>query len=147
MFDNIGGKIKTLTKVIFAIMVTCSIILNVIGGVVLGKAFRGIIPGILLFLLVIISIGLGVLFSWIFCFFMYGFGELIESQTSTAENTGFMLTKLDSGASGSASVRPSSSAAFRKDGAKENGAWQCKYCGYENPDIISFCRNCQKSRY
>ncbi len=124
MFDNIGGKIKTLTKVIFAIMVTCSIILNVIGGVVLGKAFRGVIPGLLIFLLVIIAIGLGVLLSWIFCFFMYGYGELIESSSRARANTEKMRTLIrpgmNSNAVSSEDIKRASSAAREGPSASRN---------------------------
>lgn len=135
MFKDIGRKIKTLTKVFFAILVVISIIMNVVGGVLL-YSFLG--HGLLVFLLVVIAIGLGVLFSWICCFFLYGFGELVDSSAGTAENTQFMLTRLSS---------KGSSSAFKKTVNKNSGTWECEYCGYENPDIASFCRNCQKTRY
>ena len=71
MFDNIGGKIKTLA------VVTC--FLGIISSVIVGlsQLDHG---GILILLL-------GCLGSWIGAFFIYGFGELIEQATITAENT------------------------------------------------------------
>ena len=71
MFDNIGGKIKTLA------VVTC--FLGIISSVIVGlsQLDHG---GILILLL-------GCLGSWIGAFFIYGFGELIEQATIAAENT------------------------------------------------------------
>ena len=71
MFDNIGGKIKTLA------VSTC--ILGIIASVITGLSqldHGGIL--ILLF---------GCMGSWIGAFFIYGFGELIEQATIAAENT------------------------------------------------------------
>lgn len=68
MFNNIGGKIKTLAKFVAWI----GIIGSIIGGIALiatDDAF--IATGI------IVLLG-GSLLSWIGSFFTYGFGELIE---------------------------------------------------------------------
>jgi len=67
MFDNIGGKIKTLAKAQFGIGVVAFCIAGIsvmsVGNVLLG----------------ILTIGLGLLGSWIGSFFTYGLGELIET--------------------------------------------------------------------
>ena len=69
MFNNIGGKIKALAKVICWI----GIIASVIGGIVLMIHDEDmILYGILT------AVG-GALFSWIGSFFTYGFGELIDN--------------------------------------------------------------------
>ena len=78
MFDNIGGKIKVLAKII------CfgGIILSPIIGIIMLASGGDISGGV--GLMVIIG---GCLGSWIGSFFVYGFGELIEKTTEIAENT------------------------------------------------------------
>lgn len=71
MFNNIGGKIKTLAKVICWI----GIIGSIIGGIGCIAADEDMILYGLL-----IAVG-GSLFSWIGSFFTYGFGELIENSS------------------------------------------------------------------
>lgn len=74
MFDNIGGKIKTLAKAQFGIGVVAFCIAGIsvmsVGNVLLG----------------ILTIGLGLLGSWIGSFFTYGLGELIETAKELNQN-------------------------------------------------------------
>ena len=77
MFNNIGGKIKGLAIIIFAI----GLIISFSVGFVLiknGNSSRGI--------LVII---LGSLISWISVFTLYGFGQLVENSDILVEETRF----------------------------------------------------------
>ena len=74
MFDNIGEKIKTLAKVISGIGIACSVIV----GITLTFDPRNQLIGILV-------IFLGSLFSWVSCFFTYGFGELIANTSAIEE--------------------------------------------------------------
>lgn len=74
MFSNIGGKIKGLAQVLCWI----GIIGSIIYGIVLISASsrmrysdNTVVAG------VVVMIG-GSVFSWVFSFFTYGFGELIE---------------------------------------------------------------------
>lgn len=69
MYDNIGSKIKTLAKVIFIIIASLSLIAGVL---ILFIVDNGFIIGIL-------TVGIGVLLSWVGTFFLYGFGQLIEN--------------------------------------------------------------------
>ena len=71
MFDNIGGKIKTLATVVCWI----GIVVSVIYGLVLldYSAAAGILTMVL-----------GSLLSWISSFTLYGFGQLIEKTTEIA---------------------------------------------------------------
>lgn len=71
MFDNIGGKIKALAKVI------CWI--GIIASCVVGFATLMKNPGTGLLIA-----GVGSLSSWIGSFFMYGFGQLIENSDRLA---------------------------------------------------------------
>ena len=68
MFKNIGGKIKTLAKLVTWI----GIIGSIIGGIIIMSNNEGLaIVGLLVMLI-------GSLISWVGSFFTYGFGELIE---------------------------------------------------------------------
>lgn len=76
MFDNIGGKIKSLAKVVTWIGIVCSIIAGI---AVLANADSSIswvgiliIPG-------------GIVISWISSLTLYGFGELVANSSIIAE--------------------------------------------------------------
>ncbi len=72
MFDNIGKKIKSLVKTIFAIEVVLFVLLIMIFGLQPLSFF--------------ISLA-GVFLAWISSFVMYGFGELIDnSQKHSIQN-------------------------------------------------------------
>ncbi len=74
MYENIGGKIKTLAKVICWV----EIIACVVGGIVLcciGADSRG---GEILVLSGVALMILGPLFSWVGSFLLYGYGDLIS---------------------------------------------------------------------
>ncbi len=75
MYDNIGGKIKTLAQLTFAVLTTSSLVISLINFV---QEFYDI--GVILLLTV-------PLFAWILSLLLYGFGELIEKTTEIAENT------------------------------------------------------------
>ena len=87
MFDNIGGKIKTLAKVICWAGIGFSIffgLLVFIGCALSESGFFDVVIGFFLGILLII---IGSLASWIGSFFLYGFGELIERTAEIAQNT------------------------------------------------------------
>ena len=76
MFDNIGGKIKALAKVLCWLGIIASVISG-IAIIVMASQNRyssgtGVVSGLL-------TIVLGCLGSWIGSFFTYGFGQLIEN--------------------------------------------------------------------
>ena len=74
MFDNIGGKIKTLAEVVCGLGITLFVLAAILIGMQ-GDIFTG--------LLVLV---LGSLGTWIGGFFTYGFGELIENTTRIHED-------------------------------------------------------------
>lgn len=78
MFDNIGGKIKSLAKTIFII----ETIICIIGGLVMltEGSDEAMIYGV-------ITIIVGPLTAWVSSWLLYGFGELIEKTCEIAENT------------------------------------------------------------
>ena len=71
MFENIGGKTKSLAKIV------CW--LGIIGSVIGGFVYVYINNDGVLFLFIA---GGGSLISWLSSFFVYGFGELIDSVQS-----------------------------------------------------------------
>ena len=90
MFNNIGGKIKALAKVLCWIGIGISVIMAIAvwangsgsvsynsygSNVAVGGFFGGLL--ILVF---------GCLFSWIGSFFAYGFGQLIEDTEEIRKN-------------------------------------------------------------
>ena len=85
MYNNIGGKIKFLAKVIAWIGIIASIITGIIW-IIIGIANASSGGGISMLIGIGIMIG-GFLWSWISSWGLYGYGELIEKTAETAENT------------------------------------------------------------
>lgn len=86
MFENIGGKIKVLAKVVFWIGVGSSIL----GGLaVLFVCFSTLEPVFMLMGVIYCAliIGLGALLSWIGVFFMYAFGQITENVETIGETS------------------------------------------------------------
>ena len=81
LFDNAGGKIKTLAKIFFYVGIVVSVVLWII--ILFEAASVGDIPLVFLSVLVLI---LGFLMSWISNILIYGFGCLIESNEGILEN-------------------------------------------------------------
>ena len=78
MYDHIGGKIKILAKVTFAIVAIASIV----GGFALLDGSDG---------LSMILVICGPLISWISSLLLYGFGEIIDKLCDIEHNTGIMM--------------------------------------------------------
>ncbi len=83
MFDNIGGKIKVLAKVLCWIGIIGFVILAFVMFDIGSKYYSNVTERILGW---VFLIG-GPLISWIISFFIYGFGELIEKATQIEINT------------------------------------------------------------
>ena len=77
MYDNIGGKIKTLAKGIF--------IVESISFVIGGIAFMAIDSEFIVYGLLLLFFG--PLVAWVSSWITYGFGELIEKVTEIESNT------------------------------------------------------------
>ena len=84
MYNNIGGKIKSLARVICII----GIVLSVIGGIIImaqgfdEARFYAKRIAVEAFFVGILAIGLGSLVSWLSCFLLYGFGQLIDDTSA-----------------------------------------------------------------
>ena len=75
MFDNIGGKIKKLAKILCWVGIVLSVLVGLITVIAAGaaNASASAVFGALL------GTAVGVLASWIGSFFTYGFGQLVEN--------------------------------------------------------------------
>ena len=90
MFQNIGKKIKTVAIVIMIV----GIVLSVLGGLVaffeeysVGNIFSA-------FLTFLTVAGLGILFSWLSVFILYGFGELVDQSMTMTQRQEEILRLL-----------------------------------------------------
>ena len=134
MFDNIGGKIKTLAVVICVI----GMISSVIGGIVLWTQNSRYAPTILPGIIVIVA---GCLGSWVGSFFTYGFGELIENTDRIVYNTSRMANNQGSApAARTTPINPPRPVV--SSGTTDAGFWRCKSCGTTNKSHDVFCRDC-----
>lgn len=80
MFNNPGGKLKSLAKVFFWL----NLILFILGGIFLiVMAIENDVP--MLILAGVLAIGVGILIAWLSTILLYAFGELVESNTRLAE--------------------------------------------------------------
>lgn len=84
MFDNVGGKIKALVKIIFAIETAVAILV----GIFLIFSSFSPLPGLLV-------MTLGPILAWISSWLLYGFGEIIEKSIEIEENTRRMCNMLE----------------------------------------------------
>lgn len=77
MFDNIGGKIKSLAQVVCWIGIICSVIY----GIIITSSDEEM--AVLGFIIIVI----GSLISWVSSFTLYGFGQLIENTDQLVHST------------------------------------------------------------
>ena len=83
MFNNIGGKIKVLAKVLCWV----GIIVSVLVGIILiasaagGSGYSGFTDSATI-VLGILTIIVGSISSWVGSFVLYGFGELVENSSA-----------------------------------------------------------------
>lgn len=117
MFTNIGGKIKVLAKIICWVGIAVSAF---VGLNMCSKSWQAAVGFV--YLLV------GPLASWIGSSFIYGFGELIETNAEIRD----MLSQR-----GLKSSAPSVSTA---------SGWICGNCGKENSNVSSQCKGCGEYR-
>jgi len=79
MFNNIGGKIKALAKLVCWIGIVCSVIAGMI--MIANAVYVSALVLAIIFVLV------GSLISWISSFTLYGFGQLIENTDRLVQNS------------------------------------------------------------
>jgi len=153
MFNNIGGKIKKLAIVLTVI----GIILSVVTGfspftltVKDSNSEPDLLGGLL-------TVGIGVLSSWLGSFLLYGFGELIEKSAITAENTEHLCQLVQSGRGLAVQQRRcptcgnvSTDTICARCGApmgveQPSAGWTCPICGTLNHNHQN-CRKCEQKK-
>ncbi len=87
MWDNIGGKIKTLAKVIFWVQSVLALIGVILSWFIVNWRYLNGTVIILIILGSILALAIAILIFWVCSFLLYGFGQLIESSEGTAYNT------------------------------------------------------------
>ena len=148
MFDNIGGKIKTLAAVLCYIGIIASLMIAIV--LWTQNSYHN----------ATVALGFGVLIggcigSWVGSFFMYGFGELIEETTLTRQINQQILQRLggadEKERSGSAPVRDVPVAFTNPTRQSKvapihttvtSGGWMCKKCGTRNGSNDISCKDC-----
>ena len=90
MFQNIGKKIKTVAIVI---MIT-GILLAALGGLVAFLEEYSVSNLFEAFLTFLTVAGLGILFSWLSVFILYGFGELVDQSMAMTQRQEEILRLL-----------------------------------------------------
>lgn len=143
MFDNVGGKIKELTRWICLISMAAFVITGLV--IMISDSFFG---GLL-------TAVVGAAGAWAGSFVLYGFGELVESamvlrdaelkrqheQEQKPEGGRRSRTRTQSEQSSGYSL--SQLAAQRE--AKTTG-WRCKKCGKMNTTTALYCVDCGGDR-
>lgn len=137
MFDNIGGKLKTVAVVVCVL----GIILSVVYGVMLFSS--SFVSGLL-------AMVLGALLSWLSTLTLYGFGVLIEETVRNREISAQLLSVLkpeQPPVQSESSKRAASIGSYTIPGAKTTDSgivdgWKCQHCGTTNQAAAQFCRDC-----
>ena len=137
MFDNIGGKIKTLAQVVCWLGI---IISGIYGIGMMAVDVHLVLAGII----VIVT---GSLMSWLSSFALYGFGELIENSQMIRYNTD-RINKLLETIAPKEEKEPvkktktpyvSSNSTVKKT---YDGGWICKKCSTKNMGNSTYCKDC-----
>ncbi len=150
MFNNIGGKIKAVAKILCWIGISASII----GAIVLWsshnqynymtRTYNDTLGTGFVVLLV------GCIGSWVSAFFMYGFGELIDETTMNRRLNEEMYKMMyeqhhpDEEPTGAA--RAAAIGSHSIEGGKPEKAWKCSKCLGYNSSAVVVCKFCGKSK-
>lgn len=86
-YENIGGKIKNLTKLIF--------IIEAIGIVIIGLVFLSRSDSLTLSIIEVLVLFFGLAVAWVGSWLLYAFGELVEKTSDNENNTRQILKKLN----------------------------------------------------
>ena len=134
MFQNIGGKLKGLARVLFILCV----IAGLVGAIVLWNikvysrysethpyigAGIGVLAG-------------GFLVGWLSSAFIYAFGQLVQNSDKLVDQNTQILNRLERP---EATERPAAKPVIA-------GTWKCKSCGAENSKSANICLSCGEKR-
>ena len=134
MFDNVGGKLKTIAKVEMSIGIVASVILGFtfITG---GRVFAGLL-----------ITAIGILLSWLGSLVIYGIGQAVENSETILYSVRIQKnTEKDKSNVSTAPVNVDHYIIDEVAAQKEASAEWCCECGRVNKKYVSTCA-CGKSR-
>lgn len=126
MFDNIGGKIQVLAKIICWIGIIACIIVGII--IIVNATQYRYTRTDEVFIGIVVIIG-GSIFSWIGSFVLYGFGELVENSS---------LIRYELSKRNSSSNTLETSSVLQSESTSEP-FWVCPHCTKHNPPTLQVC--------
>ena len=147
MFNNVGKKIKIIAKIIFVLICVVAVIaiiadlfITLQAGQVSEKVSAQ--AWVTFFIVVAISI-IAVSLSAVALFFIYGYGELIETNQEIRDGLNYLIQER------SIAIDKAYNSAPEKGNAttENSGKWECKKCGEENSNNTIICKNCGKNMY
>lgn len=124
MFRNVGEKLKVVAIISLIIGIIASFIIGIVE--IIG----------LQFIVGIITIALGIVSSLIPAWVLYAIGEIAENTEAILS----MLVRINSNNENNTKIKPVGKYADSKD-----DSWICS-CGERNPNIVSSCQICNRSR-
>ena len=128
MFDYMGEKIKGLGKVYCWIGIVASVIAGI--AIVIAGGVLGGVAGALLGLLIgAIYAAIGSVLSWVSCFVLIGYGELVDN----TETITYMIAKSLNTENTNGNIGVSNT-------------WVCANCGHENSNNFGQCKKCGQNR-
>ena len=119
MFDNIGGKIKTLAKVVCWI----GIIACIITGIVQMATDEDLV------LAGILTAVVGSLLSWVSSFVLYGFGQLVENSDEIVFQNNKLIDIKDDKQNHNTPPSNSSNVKTPFNPPESQHKWKCVSCG------------------
>lgn len=141
MFDNVGGKIKDLTRWICLISMAAFVITGVV--IMFSESFFG---GLL-------TAVVGAASAWAGSFVLYGFGELVESamvlRDAELKRQREQEQKPEGGRRSRTQSEQSSGYSLSQLAAQREGktaGWRCKKCGKMNTTTALYCIDCGGDR-
>ena len=146
MFENAGGKIKTLAVVLFAF----GIIGSIVCAIALGRTPDRWGEMHFNFLLFIAILAGGVLSGFISSLFLYAFGEMAENIQFIARSTdetaqavkAAAKTAEQPAAAGTSAPAPGPRPVFSNRNASLSDTWVCQKCGTRNKQPNMYCKDC-----
>ena len=147
MFNNVGKKIKIIAKIIFVLICVVAVIaiiadlfITLQAGQVSEKVSAQ--AWVTFFIVVAISI-IVVSLSAVALFFIYGYGELIETNQEIRDGLNYLIQERSIAIAKTYNSEPEK----ENEVTGHSGKWKCTKCGEENSNDTIICKNCGKNMY
>ena len=139
MFENIGGKIKTLAVLV------CGF--GMVGSMAFGlRIMTSSSRTTEAFILGVGVIILGCLLSWVSVFLLYGFGELIEKTCSIESMMRMKQPDVTPYNNMQYNSQQYNGQQFNANNTNSVNTWQCPVCGANNMFNTTTCKKCGNAR-